>query len=228
MNKLITPNPAPVKIDWKEIDTVLLDMDGTLLDKYFDDYFWEKYVPKVYADANKLSAEDAEKELLAKYKSVESTLQWTDLNYWTSQLGLDIPQLKRDIRHLINVHDNVVPFLHFIRSSGKKLCLVTNAHPITLEIKLEKAGIGSYFDTIICSDEVGEAKENVSFWTRLEDHISFDKTRTLFADDTEKVLRSARAYGIEYLIHVARPSSRIPVRFSDEFLSVVNFKELTN
>ncbi len=28
------------------IKYVLLDMDGTLLDKYFDDYFWEHLVPR--------------------------------------------------------------------------------------------------------------------------------------------------------------------------------------
>ena len=27
-------------VDWDSIDTVLLDMDGTLLDLHFDNYFW--------------------------------------------------------------------------------------------------------------------------------------------------------------------------------------------
>ncbi len=34
---------------WQEITWVLLDMDGTLLDKHFDDYFWETLVPQEYA-----------------------------------------------------------------------------------------------------------------------------------------------------------------------------------
>jgi hypothetical protein len=32
-------------INWKEIDTVLLDMDGTLLDLNFDNHFWKEFVP---------------------------------------------------------------------------------------------------------------------------------------------------------------------------------------
>lgn len=32
-------------IAWKEIDTVLLDMDGTLLDLNFDNHFWKEFVP---------------------------------------------------------------------------------------------------------------------------------------------------------------------------------------
>ncbi len=33
-----------------DIRYVLLDMDGTLLDKYFDDYFWEHLLPEKYAE----------------------------------------------------------------------------------------------------------------------------------------------------------------------------------
>lgn len=215
-----------VDLHWDAIDTVMLDMDGTLLDKYFDDYFWEKYVPKIYAQIHQLSSESAEKELLDKYRSVENTLQWTDLNYWSRQLDLDIPQLKHDISHLINVHDHVDSFLHHIKSLGKRLCLLTNAHSKTLEIKLEKTGIGRFFDTIICSEEVGEAKEQIDFWYKLEKMYEFDRDRSLFADDTEKVLHSADSYGIKYLVHVAKPSSRLPVKYSTKYPSIRDFSEL--
>ena len=45
-------------------------------------------------------------------------------------------------------------------------------------------------------------------------------------DDTAKVLRSAKAYRMGFLIFVARPSSRLPVRYSLEFPSIVTFDEL--
>jgi putative hydrolase of the HAD superfamily len=220
-----TPSPA-VDFCWEEIETVLLDMDGTLLDKYFDDYFWEKYVPEMFARKNNLSAGKAEEALLARYRCVESTLQWTDLDYWTEQLGLDIPQLKCDIDHLIKVHPHVLEFLDFIQSSSKNLHLVTNAHSKTLAIKLAKSGIAPFFDRIICAEEIGEAKEHPAFWPRLEGLLGFDKRSTMLADDTTKVLRCAEAFGIRHLIHVARPSSRLPVNFSKEYPSIVNFNEL--
>ena len=37
-------------IDWNAINTVLLDMDGTILDLHFDNYFWKEYVPQKYAE----------------------------------------------------------------------------------------------------------------------------------------------------------------------------------
>ena len=32
-------------IDWSRIDTVLLDMDGTLIDLRFDNHLWNVVVP---------------------------------------------------------------------------------------------------------------------------------------------------------------------------------------
>ena len=211
---------------WSAIDTILLDMDGTLLDKYFDDYFWEEYVPRIFAEQNRMSPEQARKELLKRYQAVESTLQWTDLDYWSEQLGLDIPELKCKVDHLIQVHPFVIDFLQFVRKSGKKVHLVTNAHSKTLEIKIRKTAIGPWFDRIVCAEEVGEAKEHPAFWDKLEGILNYDRKRTLLADDTAKVLRSAKAYQMGFLIFVARPSSRLPVRYSPEFPSIVTFDEL--
>ncbi|MBU0663677.1 MAG: HAD hydrolase-like protein [Proteobacteria bacterium] len=211
---------------WGQIDTVLLDMDGTLLDKYFDDFFWEEYVPKIFGEQNQMSSEQARKELLKRYQRVESTLQWTDLDYWSEQLQLDIPELKCKVDHLIQVHPFVIDFLQFIRKIGKKVHLVTNAHSKTLEIKMRKTALGGWFDRIVCAEEVGEAKEQPAFWDKLEGMLNYDRKRTLLADDTAKVLRSARVYEMGFLIFVARPSSRLPIRYSEEFPSIVTFDEL--
>lgn len=213
-------------IDWSRVDTVLLDMDGTLLDKHFDDYFWEQYVPEHYSLLHDLTVEEAKKELLRRYRQVENTLEWTDLDYWSSRLGLDIPDLKARLTHLIDIHPFVIDFLHFCRGKGKNIYLVTNAHSKTLGIKLEKTEIGSMFDRIVCAEEVGRAKEDVKFWEGLERMLRFDKTRTLLADDTEKVLSSAQRYGIAWLIFVARPSSRKPLTFSRNYPSIEYFIEL--
>ncbi len=226
MNKSASYFALNTPYPWDAIDTVLLDLDGTLLDKYFDDYFWEKHVPQVFARKHGLSSAEAEESLLARYRSVESTLQWTDLNYWTQQLDLDIAELKREIDHLINVHDHVLDFFDFVKSLDKRLCLITNAHSTTLEIKLAKTDIGSFFDRIICAEEVGLAKEQLQFWHGLENLLDFDKTRTFFADDTEKVLHAARQYGITHLVHVARPSSKLAARYSPDYHSIGDFSEL--
>ena len=39
----------PLQPDWNSIDTVFLDMDGTLLDLHFDNHFWLEYLPACYS-----------------------------------------------------------------------------------------------------------------------------------------------------------------------------------
>ncbi len=220
------PEKIAPNLHWEDIDTVLLDMDGTLLDKHFDDYFWEQYIPEHYSLLHDISVEEARQELLSRYRAVENTLDWTDLGYWSHELGLDIPELKMRINHLIGVHPYVIEFLEFCLANRKKLYLITNAHSSTLSIKLEKTSIGPWFDRIICAEEIGLAKENEQFWHRLEETLGFDKGRTLLADDTEKVLDAANSYGMGHLIFVARPSSRKQVRYSERYPSIEFFKEL--
>ncbi|MCL2789454.1 MAG: GMP/IMP nucleotidase [Desulfobulbus sp.] len=213
-------------ISWDRIDTVLLDMDGTLLDKHFDDYFWEQYVPEQYSLLHDIPVEAAKEQLLARYRQVQHTLDWSDLRYWSREVGLDLLELKRRIKQLIGVHPHAVEFLEYCLRCRKKLYLITNAHPGSLAIKLEQTGIGVWFDRIVCAEEIGLAKEETEFWPRLEHMLQFDKARTLLVDDTEKVLLTAKAHGLAYLLFVARPSSRQRTRSSLHFPSIEYFREL--
>jgi putative hydrolase of the HAD superfamily len=219
--------PTQAGFTWSDIETVFLDMDGTLLDKHYDDYFWEHFVPEAYAKKNNLHhTEEARQHLLATYKSVENTLQWTDLDYWSERLDLDIAQLKKEISHLVNILPDVIDFLDYMENLKKKVYLVTNAHPKALQVKMERVQIEKCFQRLICSQEVGAAKEQAAFWHKLHEILPYDKETTLFADDTENVLHSAAGYGIRHLIHIAKPSSRREPRHSLHFPSILSFREL--
>ncbi|MCI5139357.1 MAG: haloacid dehalogenase [Candidatus Electrothrix sp. AR1] len=211
---------------WDNVETVMLDMDGTLLDKHFDDYFWEVYLPEHYSLLHNISLEEASRELRTRYQAVENSLQWADLEYWSHTLELDLPELKLRINHLIGVHPYVIEFLEFCLKKRKKLYLVTNAHSKALSIKLEKTSIGAWFDRVVCAEEVGFAKEEPEVWPRLQELLGFVPEKTLLADDTEKVLRVADGFGLGYLIHIACSSSRRPACYSTRYPSIDYFKEL--
>jgi len=119
-------------LDWKDIDTVLLDMDGTVLDLHFDNYFWEEFVPARYGEMHGLSAAEASVMLRARYENVKGTLDWYCLDFWSDSLALDIARLKEDIRHKIAIRPHAVDFLQQLRASGRQLLLVTNAPPRAL------------------------------------------------------------------------------------------------
>jgi HAD superfamily hydrolase (TIGR01509 family) len=215
-----------MKLDWNDIDTVLLDMDGTLLDRHFDDHFWLEHVPKTFARKHAISVADAKEHLYRLFKSQENTLNWTDLDYWSTRLALDIPRLKREVDHLIAVHPFVVEFLVFLRQHGKAIHLVTNAHGKTLNLKMSTTRLGPYFDGIISAHDLGLPKENPTFWGKLQQKIPFDPSRTLLGEDSETNLSTAALFGIRHLIHVGRSSSKEPAMGSSVFHSIDYFSRL--
>lgn len=215
-----------MQINWKDIETVLLDMDGTLLDRHFDDHFWLEHLPKRYSAKNGIDLDAAKEKLYAMFRSQENTLNWTDLDYWSEQVGLDIPMLKLEIEHLIAVHPDVIEFLVFLRNSGKGVHLVTNAHGKTLSLKMKKTRLGPYFDSIISAHDLGLPKEEVAFWGELQKRIPFDPARTMLGEDSETNLSTAEEYGIRHLIYISAPNSKLPPKPSNHYISVKTFGEL--
>lgn len=213
-------------IDWNNIDTVLLDMDGTLLDRHFDDHFWLEHVPKRWAAINATTVEYARTHLHALFRSQENTLNWTDLDYWSDRLKLDIPLLKREVEHLIAIHPFVIEFLLFLKQHRKSVWLVTNAHSKTLDLKMKATRIGPYFDGIVSAHQVGLPKEDERFWDQLGKFISYDPARTLLAEDSETNLTTAELFGIRYLIYISRFSSTIQPKASERFCSIDYFSRL--
>ena len=63
-------------IAWERVETVLLDMDGTLLDLQFDNHFWREHVPRRFAERHGLDPDSARAQVYAHYRRVEGTLDW--------------------------------------------------------------------------------------------------------------------------------------------------------
>ncbi|MDD5411039.1 MAG: GMP/IMP nucleotidase [Methylobacter sp.] len=213
-------------IDWKKIETVLLDMDGTLLDLNFDNHFWKEFVPLKFAEKQGLSIEAAKQQLEPRFKLMEGKLEWYCLDYWSDVLQLDIAGLKAEISGLISVLPHVTEFLEKIHQSPKKVYLVTNAHRGSLGLKMEKTCLQQFFDGIISSHDFGMPKEHAGFWQLLQQLHYFEKQTTLLIDDSMAVLNSARLFGIAHLISVSRPDTKLPKKEIIGFSAIEDFREL--
>ena len=206
---------------------VLLDLDGTLLDRHFDDHFWQHLLPARFAEKNGISFEAARADLLARFRREEGSLRWTDLDYWSEELGIDIPALKEQVKHLIAVHPHVIEFLGHVRRLGKTSVLVTNAHFKVLGLKLRRTDLGPWLDRVYGSGGFGFPKERPEFWECLTGELGpgYEK-ESLLVDDTEAVLETARAFGVRHVIFKDRANSRLPSRISPRFPTIQGFDEL--
>jgi len=219
--------PAMIaSLPWSEIDTVLLDMDGTLLDLHFDNHFWLELLPRRYAQLHGISPAMAELELAPLFNEHASKLNWYCLDYWTRELKLPIREMKREIADLIALRPAADEFLAALRQAGKRVVLITNAHPDSLSLKLERVELAPWFDRLISSHDFGFPKEQAQFWYALQTDLGFDPSSALFIDDSLPVLRSARAYGIAHLLAISEPDSRRGRKDTEEFTPVDNYLEL--
>jgi len=213
-------------IDWNSIDTVLLDMDGTLLDLHFDNYFWLEHLPRLYAEKHQISQEESSAHLHQQTSSNQGTLDWYSLDHWSQRLDMDIPSLKLEVRHLINLRPYTTEFLTQLHHSHRDVVMVTNAHRKTLEIKMDKVDITHWFDRVVVSHDLDAPKEEQAFWHKLQDLHPFDPTRTLLIDDTESILDSAQRYGIAHLLTLLQPDSQRQKRIDTRFPGIHHFDEI--
>lgn len=213
-------------INWREIETVLLDMDGTLLDLHFDNYFWLEHLPQRYAEIHDHDEDAARHHLIERFRAEHGKLHWYCVDYWTHELNLDIRALKAEVRHLIRVRPHVEKFLERLHASDRRVVLVTNAHQKSLDLKLEQTGLQRWFDAIVCSHDFRLAKEQPGFWDALAAHDIFDPERTLLIDDNHAVLQSAQDYGIRYLLTLLQPDSKAEPRSHTHFPAILHFDEI--
>jgi putative hydrolase of the HAD superfamily len=213
-------------IDWQAIETVLLDMDGTLLDLHFDTYFWQEHLPLRYAEIKGLDAEFARQQISTHIRSIEGSLNWYSTDYWSETLEIDVIGLKHEVSHKVAIRPYCVDFLDALRAAGKDVVLVTNAHHDSLALKMEKTQLADKFDRLITVHEFDLPKEDPQCWHEVHLRHPFRAENTLLIDDNLLALQSAREYGLSGLLAISQPDSRGPRRDIVGFDAIHSFDEI--
>lgn len=211
---------------WPDIDTVLLDMDGTLIDLRFDNTLWNQHLPALFAAVHDLKVEEAREHLYGHMRDAPPSLDFYSLDYWAAYTGMDIDGLHAELDHLIVYRPGASPFMAAVRASGRRAVLVTNAHPKSLAIKDGKIGLRRQLDADFSSHDFGMPKEDPGFWPAFAEREAYDPERTLLIDDNPTVLGAARGAGIRHLLCVTRPDSGRPHRADLGFPAFDHFDEI--
>ena len=219
-------NYSAIDLNWHDINTVFLDMDGTLLDLHFDNHFWLEHLPVRLAEQRGATPEEIRTYLHDRYTEMEGTLDWYCLDYWQNHLGADLVALKHEIAERIAIRAHVEAFLESLHTRGKRVVLLTNAHQKSVGMKFGYVALEQYFDRIITSHSLGLPKEHPNFWEKLREVEVFDPAHSLFIDDNLHVLRAAQAHGVSYLLAIHQPDSQQPPKDTEEFTAVACYTQL--
>ena len=213
-------------LDWTAVDTVLLDMDGTLLDLAYDNHFWLEHIPKVFAETRGIGLDEAKGQLHAKMSATQGTLEWYCIDHWTDTLGFDVHEHVRNTAHQSRARPQVFEFLDFLKAQDKRIFLVTNAHQVVLDSKLANIDLRPYFNHLVTSHQFQAPKESQAFWHSFASAYPINHERTVLIDDNETVLSAAKQFGIEYLITLKQPDSRHTIKTDTLHRAIHHFDEL--
>ena len=183
----------------------LIDLDGVILDTSYDNYFWQKYIPLVYAQKKSISEKDAINITHTLFNYKKKSKDWYDVVYWSNILDIDIIKEKKKEENmlLISLKEGSLEILSKLKSLNKKLFLVTNAHRKTLDVKLSKYKLSKYFDQLVCSHELGYVKEDIQFWHLLRNKLSIDYNECVLVEDTFDNILSAHHAGLDNFIYIS-------------------------
>ena len=202
----------PFNIDWRSIDDVLLDMDGTLLDLHYDATFWLNNVHSIVANLTGEPEHAIQERFHRELKKHEGTLAWYCTDYWADFFGIDLIEAKQQLAHLIRFRPHAEQFLNVLKSLPLRTLIATNAHPDVIQLKLNVVPLEDMVDGIVSSHQYGVAKEHPDFWRALFDEYAINPDRALFMDDSSKVLDAADRAGVREVVEIRHPNLSEPPR----------------
>ena len=215
---------------FKDIECLLIDMDGVILDNAYDNDFWQNQIPEVIADSKGIAFDDAKRLAIQIFNYKKNTKDWYDVDYWSNMLNIDIEAQKRSEKSFsrISLYDGVIDTLSVLKNKTKTI-LITNAHRKTLNIKLEKYNLTPYFDEMVCAHELHYVKEDIQLWYMLRSKYRLDYEKTLLVEDTINNINVGLSAGISGAIYVGDEKFTVSdkiIKLSsiNQILSAVNYR----
>lgn len=214
-------------LNWNAIDTVLLDMDGTLIDQRFDNHLFHDFIPQIIAERDNIEVAQVRDQAMQLYDDYAGKIEFYCLDFWSKKLNIDMQAIHADNIMPVTLRSGVETFLQRVQQLNKQVILVTNAHPFSMNFKLDRVPIRQYFNRCLSVHEIGMPKENQAFWGKLQQKHHFEPANTLFIDDNLPMLDSAKAFNIQHLFAIKQPDSEQAEKDTGHYHGLADFAEIT-
>ena len=154
------------------------------------------------------------------------TMDFYRFDYWQAFTGLDMVALHEQAAELICFLPGADTFLEQLTHCSKRVLIATNADRQSFDIKDKALSLTARVDQVISSHDYGVPKENDAFWHTLVERTRLDPARTLFIDDTQRVLDAAKRFGIAQTCAVSYPDTHKPAREPQGHPSCTHYDQL--
>jgi len=182
------------------IKGIIFDMDGTLIDTTTP--YLKAYI-KILKDELGLDVDP--NQVLCRFGQRSTNIMKSllkELGYDLDDAG--IKNIVREIRdEFMKTSDGliVLPGVHELLKAcrdkeGLKIGLATSARGNTADVVLNNTGIRDYFDVVLTSDSVENAKPDPAIFLKTAEELGLEQAECLVVEDTVVGVRAARAAGM--------------------------------
>lgn len=186
------------------LSVLSFDLDGTLIRKGFDDIFWNKLIPELFAETNKISFEQAQKFILDEYDNIgPDDHRWYIPEYWFERFGLtaNICDVLKKVRYEEGVYEDVQMLRDF--SKNYQVIISTNNPRIILEHKLQVLTHATQFisQTFSAVSDFNNIVKSKDFYVNICNNIGIKPEQMLhIGDDPKHDLAAPISVGVNALL----------------------------
>lgn len=215
----------------RNIKAVIFDMDGVIFDtervyldtwtKVFDQYGY-KMTKEVYTSVMGSGRDNVKRIFLKIYGDslpIEEMYEKKDIMIKKSIQNGEVP-----------LKDGAVSLLKFLKENDIKTALATSAPLFRVKMQVGGEGIGYLFDTIVCKDDIKNAKPDPEIFLKAAEKLNEKLESCIVVEDSPNGIKAAYNANIT-AFHVVdlKPADQEILKYSyKSFNNLIEIKEELN
>ena len=202
----------------EELNSFIFDIDGVLVESEFANFVSLKKTTKEIFDIEISLEEDQLMGPIPTFKKIDIILAKRQTTATESQISTFL-QRKFDLlledSDQIKFNREIKPTFEFLRSSQKRIGLVSNARSQYIDFVCKELGISSLVEIIVGNDSGFKPKPQPDMYCHAIQYLGNDTNQSIIFEDSDVGLTAARASGAN--VFKINSYSEINVSFIKQF-----------